>query len=404
MKGDSVSTKIDVMTKILMALTVVMTVLIAAVVYMVLFSPTEPRSKRGRDEVEATRALEAKTDAFRCDASDVDGPPCPDGHYCRFDTCVPRVAVPICDEAESCRECECAAGLVCHQNRCFAADKVDRAPLICETDARLSEAVRTLADKCTKRKKNVDEIVSAGACTAKDWEALALEDDKFDLILAAFPDRFAVHFPSGKPYLKRQDWPTDAIRGHYLGRLRKYQEALRTAKQIFVIGRASPDGDPKTNNHLAVRRMNLVSDLIEALIYEGIPMTERSRHRVPIRSFAVPTATPIDPGKYGRTYLDIPEDASGLTLDHLITWDDASHKDMRAALSNRELLKKDTGRAWQEIYGAVNRVVLVIPIPCTGTEYRPPSTDVPREAPVPLEAPVPREALDPLDAAGGPAV
>lgn len=379
MKGSSVSTKLDAMTKILLALTVVMTALIAAVIYMVLFSPAEPRSRRGHDAA-ATREPEAKTDTLSCDASDVNGPPCPDGHFCRFDTCVPRVVVPTCEEGESCRECECAAGLVCHQNRCFAADKVDRAPLICDQDARLAEAVRTLADKCTKRKKNVDEMVSAGACTTKDWEALALEDDKFDLILSAFPNRFAVHFPSGRPYVKRQDWPSEATRGHYLARIREYQQALRDAKQIFVIGRASPDGDPETNNLLAVRRMNLVSDLIETLIYEGIPMTERNLHRIPIRSFALPTSNPIDPARYRRTYLDNPEGAVALALDPLITWDEPTHTDMQAALNDEALLAKGSGRVWQELYGGVNRVVLVIPIPCTGTEYQPKPTDVPREA------------------------
>jgi hypothetical protein len=377
MKGERMPAKIDAMTRILLGLTVVMTILIAAVIYMVLFSTVEPRTRDGAALAGAPK-LKMTSDAIGCDASDINGSACPDGHYCRFDTCVRRVASATCEEGQSCRECDCAAGLVCHQNRCFAADKVDRAPLICEQDARLAAAVKTLADKCTKRKKNVDEIVSSGACTTKDWEALALEDDKFDLLLSAFPNRFAVHFPSGRPYLKRQDWPPEANRTHYLGRIREFRQALREAKQIFVIGRASPDGDAETNNTLAVRRMNLVSGLIDTVLFEGVPMTERGR-RIPIRSFALPTTNPIDPRRYKKTYLQSPQGSPGLALDPLITWDEPSHDSMQAALNNEVLLAKESGHAWQELFGGVNRVVLVIPIPCTGDEYKPPATDVPQE-------------------------
>lgn len=366
------SVKFDPLTKILLTVTIVMTVVIAVVVYLVLFSAPGPRRRADAPDAPLADA----TAGIRCDASDLEDTSCPNDQYCNIDTCVPLPQDQVCGEGESCRECECADGLLCHQNRCVSEDRVDRTPLICEKNKRLAEAVRTLATKCAKRKKNVDEIVSSGACTTSDWQELALEDDKFDLLLSAFPNRFAVHFPSGEPRLKRRDWPSQTEREYYLAQLRPYRTALSEAKQIFVIGRASPDGDAETNHLLALRRMHLVSGLIETTMYEGIALTERGQHRPRTRTFTLPSSNPIDPGKYKATYLESPADTVALDLDPLVTWDPQSHRKMEAALKDATLLAGKSGREWKELFSAVNRVVLVIPIPCTGDEYQIPASDL----------------------------
>ena len=41
--------------------------------------------------------------------------------------------------------------------------------------------------------------MSAASCSVQEREAPALKDKDFDLMLAAFPNRLAVHFPTGRP-------------------------------------------------------------------------------------------------------------------------------------------------------------------------------------------------------------
>lgn len=358
----------DTITKLLLAFTAALTLLIGAVIYVAVFASADP--------ITAGAGAARDDGVVRCDASSLEGSLCPNGQFCRFDTCVPVEATQACAEGESCRECACDEGLVCHQFRCVDSERVDKAPLICTENKRLADAVKQLVDKCKGRKKDVDTIVSSGSCSTKDWEELALEDDKFDLLLSAFPNRFAVHFQSGKPPAKSRDWPTSAIEAHYLAQIRAFRDSLLGAKQIFVIGRASPDGSLETNHHLALRRMNLVSQFIERVIYEGMTETQRDAHRIRIRPFTLPTAAPIQPERYRSTYLRNPDGSEPLALEPLLTWDAPSLAALKHALDDETLLGARSGREWQDLYGTVNRVVLVIPIPCLGDEYRPPVSDL----------------------------
>lgn len=358
----------DTVTKLLLAFTAILTLMIGAVIYVVMFAYADP--------VAAVAEAPSGGDGEHCDASSLEGSLCPNGQYCHFDTCVPVEPTKACAEGESCRECECDEGLVCHQFRCVDSERVDKAPLICTENKRLADAVKQLVDKCKGRKKDVNAIVSSGSCSTKDWEELALEDDKFDLLLSAFPHRFAVHFQSGKPPLKSRDWPPSSVQDHYLAQIRAFREPLLAAKQIFVIGRASPDGSLETNHHLALRRMNLVSQFIERVIYEGMTETQRDAHRIRIRPFTLPTAAPIQPDRYRSTYLQNPDGSEPLALEPLMTWDEASLTALKRALDDPTLLSARSGREWQELYSMVNRVVLVIPIPCLGDEYRPPVSDL----------------------------
>ena len=45
-------------------------------------------------------------------------------------------------------------------------------------------------------------------------------------------------------------------------------------------------------------------------------------------------------------------------------------------------LKDQSSKDWTELFNAINRVVLVVPVPCDGSEYKPPKTalDAPQAA------------------------
>ncbi len=358
--------RVEPITALLMALTVMMSATILAVIYLVAF--IEPAAPLASDPPLAGSDM-------RCDASSLEAMICPANHYCSLDTCVPDELPGACGEGESCRDCECADGLVCHHHRCLDPQHVDRTPLICK-DERVGRAVKRLAEMCASRRKSLDDIVSSGSCSVADWEALAIEDERFDLLLAAFPDRFAVHFPIGKPSPARRDWPAEEQREFLRDQLRGYREPLAAAKQIFVIGRASPDGHPESNHLLALTRMNLVSDLIQSVIYEGIPETRRDELRVRIRSFTLPTTAPIRPEKYVHNYLASQPGTIPLDREPLMAWDADSLGELERKLADPILLAERGSPEYQRLLNAVNRVVLVIPVPCLGDEYAPRLTDI----------------------------
>ena len=148
----------DTTTKLLFVLTGFMVIMAGLVMYVALFR--ESGSQFAAVAEAGARAPDAPA-GEACDATSLEGSICPDGKYCRFDTCVPITQSNVCAEGESCRECECDTGLVCYQFRCTAPARVDWKPLVCEEDERLSKAVLTLADKCNQRKRNIDELASA---------------------------------------------------------------------------------------------------------------------------------------------------------------------------------------------------------------------------------------------------
>ena len=360
------NSEFDTSTKLLFVLTGFMAIMVGLIAYVAVFRQPDPLlDPLGKAPVEAAPEV---PEGEACDASSLDGPACPEGKYCHFDVCVPITENHLCEENASCRDCECESGLLCYHFRCVKEDQVDKTPLECAENPKLAEAVKTLATKCASRKTSVQQIASTGSCTTADWEALALEDEKFDLLLSAFPNRMAIHFPSGLPHLTRQNWPTAAVRAHFVAQLRQFGDALRGSKQIFVIGRASPDGNAKDNHLLAVRRMDLASTMIETVLYEGIPETERDAKRIPIRSFTLPTTNPINPVRYRKSYLTNP-DGSRPSVSPIIAWDEASQRNLQSALDGGLDLEDRNSRDWQNLYGAINRVVLIIPIPCLGNEY-----------------------------------
>jgi hypothetical protein len=368
--------RIDPTVALLVILTGMMTLVILAVIYIVAFAESDPAAAYAPPGAE----LVAQPDGPpTCDASSLETMSCPPGHYCNIDTCVKIERDPECGEGESCRECDCRSGLVCHHNTCMDPKMVEEVPLICQEDENLSKAVKRLVALCKTRKADPGKIVSTASCSIEEWEELALKDKDFDLMLAAFPNRFAVHFPIGRPSAART-WPSQVEQDFVLTRLRAYQPALREAKQLFVIGRASPDGDKNSNHLLALARMGLVSQLIEKVVYEGMAPTERSKKPIHTRSFTLPTDRPIRPEKYDEVYLKNPPGSRSLGLEPLIAWDEKSLKDLKTNLSDRDLIHEIGSPEYAKLLNAINRVVLVIPIPCTGDEYEQRRNDLDKAA------------------------
>ena len=360
----------DTTTKLLLVLTGFMAIMVCLIAYVALFRGDDPLLAQATGEAGKKAAPVEEGEA--CDASTAEGSAsCPAGKYCLHDKCVPIDDLAMCGEGDSCRDCDCEAPLVCHNFRCQNPAKLERAPLECARNEELAKAVRNLQNKCASRDKSLGDLVSTRSCTPSDWEALAIDDPQFDLILAAFPGRFSVHFPTGLPK-KGQAWPTKPVREHYRAAIGRYREALGKAKQVFVIGRASPDGDRQQNHDLAVRRMDMVTQIIGEVVNEGLSETERKQ--IPIQPFAMRDAKPLNPERFKKSYLDVEHKNGQKMSSPIVAWDETTQRRLQGLLDGGLDLKDQSSKDWNELFNAINRVVLVVPIPCDGSEYKPPKT------------------------------
>lgn len=312
-----------------------------------------------------------------CDLSRVGVDPCPDGQICLNQTCTPFAAeAETCDEGESCRDCECSAGLVCHHLRCRAPDKLPPAPLECRKNPALRDAVRKLRRECEALNEHTQGARERG-CSGEDWKQIALRDENFDTILTNFEHRITVHFEPGAP-LKSGRLRDVQQREYYLEQLRPMREALLQAKQIFVIGRSSPDGAVKDNYDLALRRIDMVASLLYEVVYPDVPPS--GRPRLPIQQWGMPIRSDgrdllISPRFFKDRYVS-PAVTADFGISPLFGWDAASSRRLREFVGSTDpaLAAAHGEDAW--LVSALNRVVLVVPIPCDGEEFIPVVTPI----------------------------
>ncbi|HRI10462.1 MAG TPA: hypothetical protein PKW35_21730 [Nannocystaceae bacterium] len=322
---------------LLLVLTAFMGAMIALIAYVAFFQrPQAPPPQP---------AAQAPT----CDPRSLDVAQCPAGTVCIAGRCDQEPPIPICGDADPCDACECPGERVCYLGRC--RDRPPPPDEVC-LQPTVRAAMTYLARECGKGGHERDILRSNVGCSADDWKRLAIDPDRFDAILGAFPDRFSIHFESGAP---RGTAPLPAaVRDHYVAAIAGHRDALRSAKQILVIGRASPDGDPGRNYQISLRRIDEVTGLVREVIGAGEP----GAPRVPLRAWSLAGESPLTPARFRSYYSRSP-----------ITWDAAA--DARLLDGIRPGEAPPEGEAWSWLFGAINRVVLVVPIPCDGTEWDP---------------------------------
>lgn len=297
-------------------------------------------------------------EARACDPRRPDEEQCPDGQWCVHERCTPHEEPPIAGRGEQCRDVPCDVGLRCGPDlRCRPRGEPPTPAPTCG-DPAVEAAVSRLTQACLQRRQSVHERVEAGeGCSADEWRALLADDDEMNALLAAFPDRLAVFFPSGEPRVRRP-WPDPQTRPYIVGELARHAKALREAKLLFVIGRASPDGNPKDDHALALRRINAVEQLIDQALGRNKP-SERGSGPLLI-GWGAPSDRPVALEAFVRNYAgtQTPIAASRLESERLA----AAFAAVRAGepVPARRSLERD-----------VNRVVLVIPVPCAGTKGAP---------------------------------
>lgn len=297
-----------------------------------------------------------------CDLSRVDAEPCPEDQVCVFGRCEAIEETPTCAPAQPCEACSCPAGEVCHAGACRDPASLPAAPLECRFDQDLIRAVARLKVHCS----SVNEKVRATVCTPADWKKISLEQRDFDQLLLHFRHRISLHFDRGAP---PRSGVSEPVRRHYLAGLKPLAATLRQAKQIFVIGRASPEGDEASNYTMAVRRSDMVAQLLSEVAYPELPPSERPS--LPIQQWGMPVRTKdgrevlLELSYFKDRYVS-PSLERELGAAPALLWDEASERRFRGLMAQPpdKLSARDLG--W--LREVINRAVLVVPIPCDGSE------------------------------------
>jgi hypothetical protein len=190
-------------------------------------------------------------------------------------------------------------------------------------------------------------VPSLDDCPVESWQQMNATDPHFESLLTALPGLVTVHFPADKPDGAGR-WTTDEVRATYRAQLAGHAEALRSARQILIIGRASVEGGRERNRELATRR----SELVAALVGELTGPEPRPRRWSLASDHALP------PERFKSEVRAAP-----------VTWSPTETAWLTAAL--RQDLKRLPPSEWRRVLNTINRVVLLVPLYCDGGEFQP---------------------------------
>ena len=305
---------------------------------VVLRAASAPAVERGA--AAAVAEVEAPCDPTRLDGG---GGGCPPARHCVAGRCEPLRFPARAAAGAACAGELCAPGLECFADVCTAPDELPLAPPLCRP-AEVQAAIAALRRKCEARQS--DAPASLDRCEVATWAQISATDPNFVDLLGRLPGVFTVHFPADRPDPAGRWAPT--VRAEYRDQLARHLSALRSARQIFVVGRASVEGGRERNRVLAELRSELVADLLAELLPAGPPLRRwslASEHGLASERFKVDVREPP------------------------VTWSPAQTEWMTAGLAaDLKLLPR---AEWYALHNAVNRVVLVVPLYCDGAEFHP---------------------------------
>lgn len=281
-----------------------------------------------------------------CDPRLPDEEQCAEDEWCIEDTCALREVPAVGQRGEHCHDRLCGVGLQCMaDNRCHPPGESFSAPSCASPEVR--GALARLASACAKRKSSVKDLADGAECSIEDWKELLADDAEIATVLAAFPDRFAVYFPVNEPR-RRTSWP-GAAEADVMAQLAPHRARLKAAKQVFLIGRASPDGNPTHERALATRRLNAVMRMLEKTL-----------------GWKSPIDRDLGPRLIGWASRSERMIAGSLFIERLagpyapITTSATQSEQMAAELEKA----RRGGEVSSELERQVNRTVLVVPILC----------------------------------------
>jgi hypothetical protein len=280
---------------------------------------------------------------------------CSPGYSCIGRECVEDPPAQCVEGDAESTGCVCLSPLkwqsgVCRpEQRQVAAEAASRKRVAaaCQ-DPEVQAAVKELITQCGG--KGLSE------CPPGSFDELVMSGYRFDKLMSVFPDRVSVHFPFGLPRLNSHSWPDKESTEHYVRQLTAVRGLVDKAKLVFVIGRASKSRDPKRSQAYATARINVVLRAFLPMLYGDTP-EERAKLKELDRKvmlFALGESKVISFEFFSRNF-----------SHRYTTWSDATRLKLQQVLSNAKAAS--TGDQ-QWAHNTVNQMVLIVPIPCDGTE------------------------------------
>jgi hypothetical protein len=164
---------------------------------------------------------------------------CDEGTYCRDGACIPVPDEP-CEEGDPCSDaCSCQAPSSC------GADQICRAPAVTPSPV-CTESMMTFVQELVQHQKNCEAVAGAplSSCAPQNVANFLLAHDQFDVLLKDFGSSLVLMFPNGRPTLvdgERADdtWKDPSTQSRYLDLVKAQEDALRNAKHIIIVGRAT---------------------------------------------------------------------------------------------------------------------------------------------------------------------
>lgn len=329
----------DPLIKVLIVLTVMMGAVILGVAYMIVRPSADEPPPRAPG---------------RCDALGSTEESCSANEWCIRGRCQPRPDIEYAGRGESCRDRDCRPPhLFCNDNdrTCYKKGSLLPPPPHCE-DPQVLAAVERLAAKCSQRQHDISAVAADPlSCSGDTWKNLVVNDNEIDLILSAFPDRFALVFPPGQPR-RNGNFPKQSEQEFLLSQLRPYRSRLAQAHKIFVIGRESPDGG--SNHELTLGRIDASEKALTILLKEGSTPSDEA-----------PSPAYVSWGMEGEHVLTFPNFVKHYVGQNPpVAYREEQLERVRAGIARFRSGEFLPPAELAEIEKTINRVALIIPILC----------------------------------------
>ncbi len=266
---------------------------------------------------------------------------CLEGEICVHGQCTAWEDPPKCEIGKPC-DPRCSCPYACRSGLCVQPVASSAACALPE----VQDALRRLVVAC-------EHAGGRGiGCEPSKWQDFVMHDARFDEIITNFPDKVTIHFPAAKPEVVASwsDWPSAAVKAHYVEQMRRMRPALDAAKLIFVVGRASKGGAPEQNTRLGFARMQFARSLMQEVYKDSD--TGRDALDRKVLNFTLGESRQL-PAGFFESRLE----------GKMITWDDGSQARLANAVMNPTAITQ--ADKWWAV-NVVNQVAFVIAVPCDG--------------------------------------
>lgn len=279
---------------------------------------------------------------------------CDEGMYCRDGACIP-VPNEACKEGDQCSDaCSCLAPSSC------GTDQICRAPVATGAPV-CTEPMMTFVQELLAHQKNCEAVAGAplSSCATQNVANFLLAHDQFDVLLKDFGSSLVLMFPNGRPTPtdgERADdpWKDASTQSRYTALAKAQEDALRNAKYIIIVGRATRSKATMDYAYAQARVLFARETLLDALVGakedgNGVARAEMSTKFI---EFALGSDRPLQLEFY-RTNLQVPT----------AWWDDNASRELTTALTKLKGNIPIQAKERAEAEKVINRSVAVFAIP-----------------------------------------